>query len=79
MTRFFASATLLGLIAFTLWVAHQVWMIAQDVEVPDWGWAALFVGGGLTIFVGGGLIALMYYSERMGYDEPPHQAAPEDK
>jgi hypothetical protein len=36
------------------------------------------VGAGLSILVGGGLMALIFYSSRKGYDEPPHKIEPPD-
>lgn len=60
------------MLAFTLWAAYGQWVV-QAVDVPDWGWAAIIAGGGLSILVGAGLMALMFYSSRMGYDEPPHE------
>ena len=37
---------------------------------------ALAFGAFLSILVGGGLMALIFYSSRKGYDEPPHKIEP---
>jgi hypothetical protein len=46
------------------------------VSIPAWGWALMALGGGLSILVGVGLMALAFYSSRMGYDEPPRVIEP---
>ena len=38
------------------------------------GWIALGLGAVLTFLVGAGLMALMFFSERRGYDERAHEA-----
>jgi hypothetical protein len=38
--------------------------------MPAWAWVALAFGVGLSLLVGFGLMALLFYSSRMGYDEP---------
>lgn len=35
------------------------------------GWTAMIIGAVFSIVVGGGLMALLFYSSRHGYDEPP--------
>jgi hypothetical protein len=71
MGKWLAIAALLGLLGLALWVAFEQWILV-DVEMPAWGWAMMIVGVILCIAVGGGLMALIFYSSRMGYDEPPH-------
>jgi hypothetical protein len=54
-------AVLLGLLAWAIWTMVQMW---TSVE-----------GGMLGVFfsclIGFGLMALMFFSSRKGYDEPP--------
>jgi hypothetical protein len=38
------------------------------------GWWMMGLGIFFTVVVGGGLMALVFYSSRVGYDEPPHLA-----
>src|SRR4029078_6280910 len=71
MGKYIAIGSLLVLLAFVLWVVYQQWILVV-VDIPAGGWAAIILGGGLSLAVGFGLMALMYYSEREGYDEPPH-------
>jgi hypothetical protein len=33
-------------------------------------------GSFIAVLVGGGLMALVFYSSRKGYDEPPHRIEP---
>jgi len=46
--------------------------------MPAWGWLMMGLGIFFTLLVGGGLMALMFYSSRAGFDEPP-QVAQEKK
>jgi len=47
--------------------------------VPAWAWLAMGFGAFVCILVGGGLMALIFYSSRKGYDEPPHRIDPPDE
>jgi hypothetical protein len=40
--------------------------------MPSNGYIALGLGVGFSLIVGCGLMALLFYSSRHGYDEPPH-------
>jgi hypothetical protein len=40
--------------------------------MPGNGYIALALGVGFSLIVGCGLMALVFYSSRHGYDEPPH-------
>jgi len=72
MAKVLGVVSLLALLAFVLWITYQQWVMVV-VEMPAWGWAAIILGGGLSLLVGFGLMALMFYSSRHGYDETPHQ------
>jgi hypothetical protein len=39
--------------------------------MPGQGYAALVIGVVFSLIVGIGLMALLFYSSRRGYDEPP--------
>ena len=69
-------ATLLGLLIMALWVGYEQW-ISVVVSVPLWGWVLMILGGGLSVLVGVGLMGLIFYSSRMGYDEPPQIVEPD--
>jgi hypothetical protein len=72
MAKILAFAALFAMLGLTFWAAYQQWEL-QLVDVPGWGWGAIVAGGGLSLLVGVGLMALVFYSSRMGYDEPPHE------
>jgi hypothetical protein len=72
MGRWLMVAALLGLLALSLWVAYRQWVLV-DVSLPGWAWAFMGVGVALSILVGVGLMALIFYSSRMGYDEAAQQ------
>ena len=77
MDRWLVIAALLGLLGFALWFAYRQWTLV-DFDVPAWAWWSMGLGAGLTFLVGGGLMALIFYSSRKGYDEPPdHKGSPE--
>ena len=65
---------LLVFLAGAVWVGHYGWVSAGDVVMPAWGWWMMGLGIFFTLIVGGGLMALVFYSSRAGYDEPPHLA-----
>jgi hypothetical protein len=72
-----AALTIFVLLAFlagAVWVGHYGWESAGDVTMPAWGWWMMGLGIFFTVVVGGGLMALVFYSSRAGYDEPPHLA-----
>jgi hypothetical protein len=39
--------------------------------MPAWGWLMMGLGIFFTLLVGCGLMALIFYSNRAGYDETP--------
>jgi hypothetical protein len=49
------------------------------VDIPPWGWIAIAGGAGFSLLVGVGLMALMYYSERHGFDEDHGQEVKRDE
>ena len=62
---------LLAILAGAIWVGHYGWESAGDVVMPAWGWLMMGLGIFFTLLVGGGLMALVFYSSRAGFDEPP--------
>ena len=69
MGQWATVAVLLGLLALAAWVGYRLWVLV-DINMPAWAWAALAFGVGLSLLLGFGLMALLFYSSRMGYDEP---------
>ena len=62
---------LLAILAGAVWVGHYGWEWAGDVVMPAWGWLMMGLGIFFTLLVGGDLMALVFYSSRAGFDEPP--------
>ena len=71
MGKWLTITVLLGLLALVGWIGHRLWTMV-DIDMPGWAWAALAFGVGLSLLLGFGLMALLFYSSRMGYDEPSH-------
>lgn len=59
-------------------VGYLGWRLADGVDVPISGYVAMVVGVIASLAVGFGLMALIFYSSRKGYDEPPVLIVPEN-
>lgn len=70
---------LLSLLAATFVIVYLGWTAGKDADVPVSGYVAMAVGVVLSLAVGFGLMALVFYSSRKGYDEPPVLIAPADR
>jgi hypothetical protein len=72
----------LALVLFSLLGLAVSFMIAAwtrtDAQMSAHGWTALVLGVVLSLIVGCGLMALMFFSSRRGYDEPPNFNRPEE-
>ena len=66
-----AIILLLAILDGAVFVGHYGWVSAGAVTMPAWGWLMMGLGIFFTFLVGGGLMALMFYSGRAGFDEPP--------
>ena len=62
---------LLAILVGAVFVAHYGWVLAGDVIMPAWGWWMLGLCLFFSLLVGCGLMALIFYSSRAGFDEPP--------
>ncbi len=62
---------LLLLLAGTFVVVRLGWTLANGTDVPASGYIAMALGVLVSLGVGFGLMALIFYSSRKGYDEPP--------
>jgi hypothetical protein len=69
---------LLLLMVATDFVAYLGWTLADGVEVSTAGYVAMVAGVLFSLVVGCGLMALIFYSSRSGYDEPPVLITPEN-
>ncbi len=62
---------LLSLLVATGVVIYFGWTLGNGSDVPTSGYAAMAFGVIISLAVGFGLMALLFYSSRKGYDEPP--------
>jgi len=69
---------LLSLLVATGVVIYLGWTLGNGTDVPISGYAAMAFGVIISLAVGFGLMALLFYSSRKGYDEPPVLIVPED-
>jgi len=60
---------LLALLALALWFAASAWIHLAGDEIPLYGYLAIAGGVLFSLLVGGGLMALVFYSNRHGYDD----------
>ncbi len=69
---------LLSLLIATGVIIYFGWKLGNGTDVPTSGYAAMALGVILSLAVGFGLMALLFYSSRKGYDEPPVFVVPEN-
>jgi len=69
---------LLTLLVATGVVIYFGWILGNGTDVPTSGYAAMAFGVIISLAVGFGLMALLFYSSRKGYDEPPVLIVPEN-
>jgi hypothetical protein len=50
-------------------VAYSAWKALADVQMSTSGYIAMILGGLAAFAVGAGLMALLFWSNRNGYDE----------
>jgi len=66
-------AVLLAMLSATILIGYDIWETTTDVPISENGYIPMGVGAALSLLVGCGLMALLFYSSRHGYDEPPHE------
>jgi hypothetical protein len=64
---------LLVMLAAAGWYASRAWTALSGPPMPATGYVAMTLGIAFSLVVGCGLMALLFYSNRYGYDEP-HRA-----
>jgi hypothetical protein len=69
---------LLSLLVATGVIIYFGWTLGNGTDVPTSGYAAMAFGVIISLAVGFGLMALLFYSSRKGYDEPPVLIVPEN-
>ena len=60
-----------ALLGVAIWWAVHAWTSLGEVEMSVHGYVAMILGIIFSLLVGCGLMALVFYSNRRGYDEPP--------
>jgi hypothetical protein len=80
MRALLTVAVLVGLLGATAGVTFWAWQEMGDVEISRHGLIALGLGAVATFALGAGLMALVFFSNRRGYDDqayrpddPPHR------
>lgn len=61
--------SLFALLALTLWFSGSAFVQMSGDPIPLYGYFAIAGGVLVSLAVGGGLMALIFYSNRHGYDD----------
>ncbi len=64
-------AALFAILAVAAVWAVWAWTTADDAQMSIHGYVALVLMIVFSLITGCGLMAMMFYSSRKGYDEPP--------
>lgn len=62
-------AALFGLLGLAIWFAFSSFAYIGGGAIPLYGYVAIAGGVVVSLLVGGGLMALVFYSNRHGYDD----------
>jgi len=69
MRKLLLVVPLLALLGLSVWFAAAAWTHIGGDETPLYGYVAIAGGVLFSLLVGGGLMALVFYSNRHGYDD----------
>lgn len=70
MRSLYILVPLFALLVAAFWFAGTAWVHLGDGDpIPLYGWVAIAGGVLFSLLVGGGLMALVFYSNRHGYDD----------
>ena len=69
MRVLYVAVPLIALLAFSVWFAAAAWERLGGDAIPTYGYVAIAGGVFFSLLVGGGLMALVFYSNRHGYDD----------
>ncbi len=61
------------ILAAASWFAARAWTAVSGPPMPAAGYVAMTLGIVFSLVVGCGLMALLFYSNRYGYDEQAHR------
>jgi len=79
MRKLIVFLPLFALLALAIWFAGSSWVHLGGDAIPLYGWFAIAGGVLASLAVGGGLMALVFYSNRHGYDDGAHHFDNSDK
>ena len=65
------AAPLFAILGAAMWFAARTWISLSEPPMPPAGYIAMTLGIVFSVVIGCGLMALVFYSSRHGYDEPP--------
>ena len=65
------AAPLFAILGAAMWFAARTWLSLGGPPMPPAGYIAMTLGIVFSVVIGCGLMALVFYSSRHGYDEPP--------
>ena len=68
MGKLIVVVPLLALLVLSLWFAASAWLHLGG-DIPLYGYLAIAGGVLFSLAIGGGLMALVFYSNRHGYDD----------
>ena len=71
-------AALFAILIAAAWYAMGTWNAVSGPPMPTTGYVAIALGVVFSLVVGCGLMALLFYSNRHGYDEPHHSEQDHD-
>ncbi len=69
MRKYILFVPLFAILAAAVWFARATWVHIGGDAIPIYGWLAIAGGVIFSLLVGGGLMALVFYSNRHGYDD----------
>jgi hypothetical protein len=67
------AVPLFAILALAGWFAAGAWTRLSGPPMPTTGYVAMTLGVIFSLVVGCGLMALLFYSNRHGYDEQAHR------
>ena len=69
MRQFLLLIPLVVILGIAVWAGFALWRMMPDAGVSGHGYLAMTLGIFFSFLVGGGLMALVFYSNRKGYDD----------
>ena len=63
------AVPLFALLVAALWFASRAWTAVEGPPMPAIGYLAMILGVFFSLLIGCALMALLFYSNRHGYDE----------